>query len=67
MSKVELSIEYIKDIADKRRSINKLDLSDIEFTTHGVPLNIPDCVIEKFEYSGLNNMDFITSGAYKGQ
>ena len=45
--------------------INSYDLSDIEFTRNGVPIDTDPKFIEQFKFCGLNNMSFITSEFYK--
>ena len=46
--------------------INELDLYEIEFYENGKKLRIPIKVIQQFEFTGMNNLDFITTGEYKG-
>ena len=64
MSKIKIDIEEIFEICERRKTINNLDLMDIEFCSKGVPLNIDPKVVEEFSFTGLNNMDFITSNYY---
>ncbi|MDB4430900.1 hypothetical protein N9137_00750 [Pseudomonadales bacterium] len=61
-----ISIEYILHLMEERAKINSLDLNEIVFTENGQPVDIPQELIEKFLYTGLNNMDFISSQYYKG-
>ena len=62
---MQVAVEYIGWIQEERAKINRADLEDIEFFENGMKLEIPKEVIEKFEYCGLNNTDFILSGEYK--
>lgn len=64
MSKIRIDIEEIFEICERRKTINKLDLADIEFCSKGIPLNIDPKVTEEFSFTGLNNIDFITSNYY---
>ena len=41
---------------------NYTDLDDIEFYKEGEKLIIPQEVLDWFEFTGLSNVDFITSG-----
>ena len=58
---MQIAIEYINWLTEERAKINRMDLDDIEFFENGMKLDIPKKVIEDFEYTGLNNVDFITS------
>jgi len=62
--KIKVDIEDIFEIEERRRSINELDLKDIEFCSKGVPLDIDPRVTEEFKFVGLNNIDFITTNYY---
>jgi hypothetical protein len=52
---VETAIEQIKSY----RELNKPDLEDLEFMIEGEPVTIPQEVLKRFSYLGLNNTDFI--------
>ncbi len=62
-----VSVEEILLMQEERAKINRIPLNEILFFENGKPLKIPDKIVEDFEFTGLNNIDFITSGAYKGQ
>lgn len=64
MSKIKIDIEDIFEICERRKTINDLDLADIEFCSKGVPLDINPKVRDEFSFTGLNNIDFITSNYY---
>jgi len=60
-----INIEYIKFLKDEMHKINVLDLNDIDFHKDGISIEISKETKEEFEFTGLSNMDFITSGYYK--
>ena len=60
-----VATEYIKWIQEERARINREKLEDIIFFENGMKLEIPKKVIENFEFTGLNNIDFIWSEFYK--
>lgn len=62
---MRIDIERIFEIQAELRKINKQSLSDIEFYENGVKINIDKKTLDKFGLTGLNNVDFITSGYYK--
>ncbi|CAG7581206.1 MAG: hypothetical protein SLAVMIC_00727 [uncultured marine phage] len=63
--KVSISIEEIQELHKRMREINSHDLSDIEFTEDGIPIDIDPKIIEQFKFCGLNNKDFIMTDFYK--
>lgn len=64
---MEVVIEYIKWLQEERAKINRVALEDIEFFEDGMKLEIPKKIVEDFAFVGLNNIDFILSGFYKGE
>lgn len=62
---MQIAIEEIEAIAKRRKQINSDQLRGMVFTKGGVVLRIPLDRIKDFEFTGLNNMDFITSGFYE--
>lgn len=60
-----VAIEEVLAITKRRREINKLNFGDIIWTKNGKPIKIGKETIDKFGYTGLCNIDFITSGEYK--
>ena len=62
--KIKVNIEEIFEIEERRKLINRLDLMEIEFCVDGEPIKIDPKVRKKFEFTGLNNIDFITSNYY---
>jgi len=61
---IKINIEEIFEIYDRRKIINNFDLMDIEFCVDGKPIEIDPKVKKEFEFTGLNNIDFITSNYY---
>lgn len=64
-NKKKVSIEYINWLLEERAKINSMNLKDIEFSENTKVLDIDPMIIEEFNYTGLCNIDFITSGFYK--
>jgi len=62
-----INIEYIKFLKDEMHKINALDLDDIDFHEDGESIEISKKAKYEFEFTGLNNIDFITSGSYKNK
>jgi hypothetical protein len=65
MKKVEIAIEDVYDLMQKRQAINKLPLEDIIWTEKGKPIPIDKKVRDDWDFTGLNNIDFISSGRYR--
>jgi hypothetical protein len=64
--KVEIAIEDVYALIQNRSAINKLPFEDIIWTEKGKPIPIDEKVVEDWCYTGLNNIDFISTGRYKG-
>lgn len=63
--KTQILISEILGMTARMLQINHLELNTIDFVDNdGKVIDIDVAVIEKWRYGGLNNMDFITSGAY---
>lgn len=60
-----VSVEMIRAIQDMRVLVNLEQLEDLELYEDGKKLDIPIKFIDEFKFTGLSNIDFITSGAYK--
>jgi hypothetical protein len=65
MIKRTIAIESVNEMEKFRRFVNEGFLSEIEWTLKGKILKIDPEIIDKFEFTGLSNIDFITTGAYK--
>ena len=61
---ITVYVEEIKGAVLRRQQINRVMLDKITFIENGKVLHIDKSVIEHWELTGLNNIDFITSGAY---
>lgn len=62
-----ISIERLLNLKKELREINRLELSEIVWLKDGKVLDIPQKIIDDFKFIGLGNVDFITSGYYKGR
>lgn len=65
MKKVVIALEDVQKHIDFRHRINKVSLRSIVLTEHGKPIHIEKRNVEEFMLTGLNNIDFISSGFYK--
>ena len=63
---MRVDIEKVLAMQEERAKINRRFLDSIEWYESGVKVDIPKKMIAEFEYMGLSNMDFITTGFYKG-
>lgn len=61
---MEVAVEYIRWLQAERKKVNEVELEDIVFFEDGMKLDIPKKVVSDFIFCGLNNTDFIISGAY---
>ena len=64
---MKINIEDIEKNIKYRKKVNKVSLNEIEFYKNNKKINIDPKIIEEFEFVGLNNIDFITTGYYKGK
>jgi len=62
---MKINLEEIQKHLNQRKRWNSVPLGEIEFYEKGEKIEIPKEVVEKFELTGLNNIDFISSGYYK--
>lgn len=60
-----VTIQEVLELQSKRARINRVPLSEIEWYDWDEKIVIPKEVIESFEFTGLSNIDFITSNYYK--
>jgi len=63
--KKQVSVEYILFLKKELAKINNMDISNIEFFKNGMILEYPEEAVKEFEFTGLNNIDFITCEFYK--
>jgi hypothetical protein len=59
---IKVDLEEIELIMKMRKRINEVLLSEIEWYENGEKLDINKEEIEDFEFTGLNNIDFVTTG-----
>jgi len=62
---MKVDIEHILYLKSELKKINSVDINDIVFMENGEVVEISDEIIEDFAFTGLNNVDIITSGFYK--
>ena len=62
----EIIIENILQTEKWRRDINKIPIREIVFIDENAePIKIAEEIYKEWEFTGLNNFDFITTGFYK--
>ncbi|MDD5589155.1 MAG: hypothetical protein PHP92_03825 [Candidatus Nanoarchaeia archaeon] len=62
--KLHIDIEYIKFLDQERRNINSRQLGQIDFYEKNKKIKISKKLLK--EFTGLSNIDFILTNAYKG-
>ena len=62
---MRVDIEHIEWLKEELARINRANLSDITFYKDDKIVEINPDNVDEFEFIGLNNTDFITSGYYK--
>lgn len=60
-----ITAEEIRELKERLRVINSYHFEDIEFYEDEKRIEVSKEQIQNWKYVGLNNVDFITSGAYK--
>ena len=63
--KVRIDIELINAVMAFRSFIQSVNLWEIDFYEDGVKLDIPKELVDEFCFTGLANIDFITSNYYR--
>ena len=61
---MRINLEDIRKNIEQQRKWNNVRLDRIEFYENGIQLDIPIELIDEFEFTGLNNIDFITTEFY---
>lgn len=56
---MRVNIEDVMRIIEERRAINSIPFRDIEWYENNEKLEIDEEILEEFEMTGLNNIDFI--------
>jgi hypothetical protein len=64
---MKVNVEKLLKLKQELAEINSADLADIEFYENGKLLDISAEIISEWEFIGMNNVDFITTGFYKGE
>jgi len=64
-TKTKVDIEDINEHLRFKKIVNRVDLHDIEWYENGRRLYIDKDVLEDFYFTGLNNIDFISTNFYK--
>ena len=62
---MRVNIEEVIQLSKKRCKINGYQFDKIEWYIGGKKLDIPQDLLEDWEFTGLNNIDFISTGYYK--
>lgn len=65
---MKVKISEIEALVQRMSEINKPELDEMQFLDdNGNELDIDKNIIEQFQFYGLNNIDFITTGFYKNK
>lgn len=59
MAKIQISVEEVAALIQRRKEINIIPLENIEWTLNGVPIDIDPKEIEDFKFIGLSNVTFV--------
>ncbi|MCP4761061.1 MAG: hypothetical protein GY870_04715 [archaeon] len=62
---MRIDIEDINKHLEFRKKVNCNELDNIEFYENGKKVEIPKEIADEFKYTGLSNIDFISSGYYQ--
>jgi len=62
---MRIDIEKVRALQNERRKINQASLEEMEFYDHGKRIKVDPKHIKDFLYTGLSNIDFITTEFYK--
>ena len=63
---MRIDIERIKKLKAELSEFNKMPLDKIRFYENGERVYIDPKIIKDFEFTGLNNVDFVMTNFYKG-
>jgi len=64
---MKVDIEKVRELKRQLDEINSVPIEDIEFFENGKRVEFDKDVVADWKFIGLNNVDFITSGFYKGE
>ena len=59
--KTQIVVETVMENHAKRRMSNQPKLTDIEFVYNGEVVEIDSKELEEFRFTGLSNIDFVTT------
>ena len=62
-----IAVEQVRNLVRVAKRINDLPLNEIEWTENGEVIDIDPITVSNFIFTGLNNIDFITSSYYKNK
>ena len=57
--KKQVAVEYIQDLLNKLTEFDSLNLSEIELTENGQPIEISDMLLSEWRFFGLTNSWFV--------
>jgi hypothetical protein len=57
---VRIDIEDVFKLQEQRAEINKGMVSEKEFYKNGKKVDIPKAELDEWDFTGLNNSDFVT-------
>ena len=61
---MKVAIEDVLRALEERARINAIDLESIEWTLAGEVVEIDKTIVSDFALTGLNNIDFISTGCW---
>ena len=63
----KVAVEDVLRIQEERAAINRLNFDEIVWVFKGRPVDIPKEIIDRWDFTGLNNVDFVTSNFWYGR
>ena len=61
---MRIDVNEVKRLKERLREINALSLDQIEWYDGDTKVEVPPNWVEDWRFTGLNNADFIDTGAY---
>jgi predicted ATP-grasp superfamily ATP-dependent carboligase len=62
-----VKVEYVKWLKEELLKINSVPLEDIIWIENEKLADVDAEVVDNFDFTGLNNVDFIMTGYYKSK
>jgi len=59
-----VDVEYVRWLTNERAYINRMDIHDMTLREKGKVIKVPLEILEEWDFTGLSNVDFITSREY---